>query len=428
MIACGFTSSGTSKFSDLRAIQVNGGIARPSSDTRLARRGGLHGRTCTQTLILLIIKKTTRTVPSYDTRTYEEEGTQRVRSTRTCTTRYCTCTEELRTVHVHVVLSYSIYFRKYKLYNFMYTCTTLYVYTYTCSDCIKRVFIGSTFVLSYESTFVRKYFEYLRRYVYFRKYKSYHNTYSYKSNSISTLHVHYTCTCTTLLYFRSTKVPSEVLSYLSSIVYLSSYFRKYESTKVLSKVRKYESTFVRKYEDRYFRTFESTSGSTSGSTRTRTRTCTVLPEVRVHLQPPVRHSPSTFNILSFDRERSVLRVASSPRPPGDAFAAHESRRAGRVRTPGVGAAARAGARSRARDGARARAQTGLIANRGISPYNTKITPYQLPKVKNSQFFARNSVPERDYNCCPSCSTRSHSRTRVLSNLDAESASRVFFRR
>ena len=144
MIACGFTSSGTSKFSDLRAIQVNGGIARPSSDTRLARRGGLHGRTCTQTLILLIIKKTTRTVPSYDTRTYEEEGTQRVRSTRTCTTRYCTCTEELRTVHV--VLSYSIYFRKYKLYNFMYTCTTLYVYTYTCSDCIKRVFIGSTFV------------------------------------------------------------------------------------------------------------------------------------------------------------------------------------------------------------------------------------------------------------------------------------------
>ena len=231
--------------------------------------------------------------------------------------------------------------------------------------------------------------------MYFRKYKSYHNTYSYKSNSISTLHVHYTCTCTTLLYFRSTKVPSEVLSYLSSIVYLSSYFRKYESTKVLSKVRKYESTFVRKYEDRYFRTFESTSGSTSGSTRTRTRTCTVLPEVRVHLQPPVRHSPSTFNILSFDRKRSVLRVASSPRPPGDAFAAHESRRAGRVRTSGVGAAARAGARSRARDGARARA-AGLIANRGISPYNTKITPYQLPKVKNSQFFARNSVPERDY--------------------------------
>ena len=152
--------------------------------------------------------------------------------------------------------------------------------------------------------------------------------------------------------------------YLSSIVYLSSYFRKYESTKVLSKVRKYfrtrvrkyGSTFVRKYEDRYFRTFESTSGSTSGSTRTRTRTCTVLPEVRVHLQPPVRHSPSTFNILSFDRKRSVLRVASSPRPPGDAFAAHESRRAGRVRTSGVGAAARAGARSRARDGARARAR------------------------------------------------------------------------
>ncbi len=195
--------------------------------------------------------------------------------------------------------------------------------------------------------------------------------------------------------------------YLSSIVYLSSYFRKYESTKVLSKVRKYfrtrvrkyGSTFVRKYEDRYFRTFESTSGSTSGSTRTRTRTCTVLPEVRVHLQPPVRHSPSTFNILSFDRKRSVLRVASSPRPPGDAFAAHESRRAGRVRTSGVGAAARAGARSRARDGARARA-AGLIANRGISPYNTKITPYQLPKVKNSQFFARNSVPERDYKLLP----------------------------
>ena len=55
---------------------------------------------------------------------------------------------------------------------------------------------------------------------------------------------------------------SVVRKYLSSIVYLSSYFRKYESTKVLSKVRKYfrtrvrkyGSTFVRKYEDRYFRT------------------------------------------------------------------------------------------------------------------------------------------------------------------------------
>ena len=91
-----------------------------------------------------------------------------------------------------------------------------------------------------------------------------------------------------------------------------------------------------------------------------------------------------------------MRVASSPRPPGDAFEAHESRRGGHVRTPGVGAAARAGARSRARDGARARAQTELIAHRGISPYNTKITPYQLPIGKNSQFFARNSVPERDY--------------------------------
>ena len=102
----------------------------------------------------------------------------------------------------------------------------------------------------------------------------------------------------------------------------------------------------------------------------------------------------TFNILSFDRERSVLRVASSPRPPGDAFDAHESRRGGHVRTPGVGAAARAGARSRARDGARARAQTELIAHRGISPYNTKITPYQLPIGKNSQFFARKGTEFR----------------------------------
>ncbi len=102
----------------------------------------------------------------------------------------------------------------------------------------------------------------------------------------------------------------------------------------------------------------------------------------------------TFNILSFDRERSVLRVASSPRPPGDAFDAHESRRGGHVRTPGVGAAARAGARSRARDGARARAQTELIAHRGISPYNTKITPNQLPIGKNSQFFARKGTEFR----------------------------------
>ena len=128
MIACGFTSSVTSKFSDLRAIQVNGWIARPSSDTRLARRGGLHGRTCTQTLILLIIKKTTRTVlylrmihvrrRRYTTctkYTYVYNALLYVYGRVTYGTRSPTCT---------VVLSYSIYFRKYKLYNFMYT----YVY------------------------------------------------------------------------------------------------------------------------------------------------------------------------------------------------------------------------------------------------------------------------------------------------------------
>ena len=57
-----------------------------------------------------------------------------------------------------------------------------------------------------------------------------------------------------------------------------------------------------------------------------------------------------------------------------------------------------GLRARAREPSRARLRAPARAA-AISPYNTKITPQQLPIGKNSQFFARkgrNSVPERDY--------------------------------
>ena len=147
-----------------------------------------------------------------------------------------------------------------------------------------------------------------------------------------------------ILYFRSTEVlrSTFVLSKYSSYTYERTKVLSYESTKVLS----YESTKVLSYFRKYFRKYD---------TCTRTRTCTVLPEVRVHLQPPVRHSPSTFNILALIGSAVFRGSRASPRPPGDAFASNESKGAGRVRKPGVGAAARAGARSRARDGARARA-------------------------------------------------------------------------
>ena len=105
----------------------------------------------------------------------------------------------------------------------------------------------STFVLSYESTFVRKYFE-----------STFEGTCTFESTNriiilIRTkvvLFLHYTYTTRVHVQRDCISVVRKYLrrysSYLSSILHL----RTFRSTKVRKyfRVRKYESTFVRKYE------------------------------------------------------------------------------------------------------------------------------------------------------------------------------------
>ena len=157
-------------------------------------------------------------------------------------------------------------------------------------------------LLSYESTL------YLRRYVYFRKYKTTNRIILLIRTKVI-LFLHYTYTTRVHVQRYCISVVRKYESTFVLIKYcLSSYFRKYESTKVLSKVRKYfrtrvrkyGSTFVRKYEDRYFRTKVLSKVLTE-----------VLPEVHVHVGLHVRVQYFQKYVYTYNRRSGIRHQRST---------------------------------------------------------------------------------------------------------------------